>query len=146
MQTFLPYKDFAESAKVLDMKRLGKQRVEVLQILQTLAKGDEAKGWKNHPAVLMWRGYEKALVAYGLAICNEWKSRGYRDSCTDKILSFDSVELEIVFPDWLGDENLHAAHRSNLLRKAPEYYAKYSWKEPADIPYVWPTHKNNIGE
>ena len=33
MQTFLPYADFAQSAKVLDMKRLGKQRVEVLQLL-----------------------------------------------------------------------------------------------------------------
>ena len=36
MQTFLPYPDFAESAKVLDNKRLGKQRVECLQIMKAL--------------------------------------------------------------------------------------------------------------
>lgn len=36
MQTFLPYKDFAECARVLDDKRLGKQRVECLQILNAL--------------------------------------------------------------------------------------------------------------
>ena len=34
MQTFLPYPDFARSAAVLDRQRLGKQRVEVLQILK----------------------------------------------------------------------------------------------------------------
>ena len=38
MQTFLPYPDFHESAKVLDMKRLGKQRVEVLQLLNSFHK------------------------------------------------------------------------------------------------------------
>lgn len=36
MQTFLPYADFAECARVLDDKRLGKQRVECLQILKAL--------------------------------------------------------------------------------------------------------------
>ena len=32
MQTFLPYQNFIKSAKCLDYKRLGKQRVEALQI------------------------------------------------------------------------------------------------------------------
>lgn len=36
MQTFLPYKSFEQSAACLDNKRLGKQRVEVLQILKAL--------------------------------------------------------------------------------------------------------------
>ncbi len=54
MQTFLPYPDFAESARVLDNKRLGKQRVEVLQILNVLTDSTR-KGWRNHPAVAMWR-------------------------------------------------------------------------------------------
>lgn len=34
MQTFLPYANFEASAKVLDYKRLGKQRVEAKQILE----------------------------------------------------------------------------------------------------------------
>ena len=62
MQTFLPYSDFERSAKTLDYKRLGKQRVEAYQILQALS--DPNYGWQNHPAVKMWRGYEEALVAY----------------------------------------------------------------------------------
>lgn len=36
MQTFLPYPNFKASARVLDTKRLGKQRVENLQIMSAL--------------------------------------------------------------------------------------------------------------
>jgi hypothetical protein len=36
MQTFLPYEDFTLSAQVLDYRRLGKQRVEALQIYNVL--------------------------------------------------------------------------------------------------------------
>ena len=36
MQTFLPYPDFTQSAKTLDYRRLGKQRVEAWQILNAL--------------------------------------------------------------------------------------------------------------
>ena len=79
MQTFLPYEDFAQAAKCLDSKRLGKQRVEALQILNALLKPD-AKGWKNHPAVKMWRGNERTLIEYGVAICDEWTRRGHRDT------------------------------------------------------------------
>lgn len=37
MQTFLPYPDFRQSAKVLDRARLGKQRVECLQLARAIA-------------------------------------------------------------------------------------------------------------
>jgi hypothetical protein len=38
MQTFMPYSDFEKTARCLDNKRLGKQRVEAWQILNTLNK------------------------------------------------------------------------------------------------------------
>lgn len=47
MQTFLPYPSFVESAKCLDRQRLGKQRVEVLQLLKALLV--PGSGWGNHP-------------------------------------------------------------------------------------------------
>ena len=59
VNTFLPYPDFVKSAKILDYKRLGKQRVEAWQILRALR--GETKGWRNHPATNLWRGHEKAL-------------------------------------------------------------------------------------
>ena len=63
MQTFLPYPDFARSARVLDRKRLGKQRVETLQVLR--AATVPGYGWYRHPATAMWAGHVPALVAYG---------------------------------------------------------------------------------
>ena len=51
---------------MLDPLRLGKQRVEALQILRALTV--PGYGWRHHPAVKMWAGYEEALVRYGLEI------------------------------------------------------------------------------
>jgi hypothetical protein len=151
MQTFLPYPHFAESAKVLDYRRLGKQRVEVLQLLSALSNGPDkwvtthygapvkrATPWYNHPAAKMWRGYEDALVYYGAVMCREWLNRGYKDTCLDKIQSFATKSV-ITEPPWLGDSDFHAAHRSNLLRKDPVHYGQFGWTEPNDLPYIWPT-------
>lgn len=139
LNTFLPYASFAESARVLDNKRLGKQRVEVLQILRTLA--GESRGWVNHPAVRMWRGYSKCLAAYGTAVCAEWKGRGFRDETAGKILETsarieqDSAALD---PPWLGDPLFHRSHQSNLIRKNPQHYSRFFTDVPDDLPYLWP--------
>lgn len=85
MQTFLPYADFTKSARVLDQRRLGKQRVEVLQVLHALDRRRPPSSWRRHPVVVMWFGYPFALCHYGQAICTEWISRGYRDACLDQV-------------------------------------------------------------
>jgi Pyrimidine dimer DNA glycosylase len=135
MQTFLPYDSFMKSAEVLDNKRLGKQRVETLQILKALLL--PTYGWKNHPATKMWRGFEGALTLYGITICDEWRRRGFKDTLFDKF-GEESRRHQIITPPWFGDESVHASHRSNLLRKAPEHYSQFNWQEPNDLPYVWP--------
>ena len=61
MQTFLPYSNFKETASILDYRRLGKQRVEAMQIINSIEK---QTGWKHHPIVKMWEGYESALQLY----------------------------------------------------------------------------------
>ena len=138
MQTFLPYKDFAQSAAVLDRQRLGKQRVETLQVMNALI--DPMYGWRNHPAVKMWRGYASALLRYQEAVCNEWTSRGYKDTCLDKTrlaVAQSGLMLDDIMPDWLGNEDIHRSHRSNLLRKFPEHYAQY-FDDVDNLEYVWP--------
>jgi hypothetical protein len=138
MQTFLPYDDYAKSANVLDRQRLGKQRVETLQILKALS--DPTYGWQNHPAVNMWRGYELELVCYGLAICDEWITRGYKDTCREKIsIFYNNPNFGYEMPSWLGNHNLHLSHRSNLLRKMPEFYGSLFEKDLTNnLEYVWP--------
>jgi len=96
-------------------------------------------GWSNHPAAKMWRGYEDRLAGYGSAVCSEWTSRGYKDTCLDKILSFDvSASAYQGNPPWLGDPAFHSAHRSNLLRKDAVHYGQFGWSEPNDLAYIWP--------
>ena len=85
MQTFLPYESFRKSAKVLDWRRLGKQRVEGMQIINAIEgkkrkDGKPYKGWLNHPATVMWRPYVNALKYYTDVIIEEWIRRGYNNN------------------------------------------------------------------
>jgi hypothetical protein len=151
MQTFLPYADFATTARVLDDRRLGKQRVEALQVLRALTV--PGYGWRHHPAVAMWRGYEEPLAAYGVAICQEWCRRGHADTCDVKIraevakLGLTEVrgQAELAplgqLPPWLGDEDFHRSHRSSLLRKDADWYGPLFTDVPDDLPYVWPSKR-----
>ena len=107
MQTFLPYASYEASAKVLDYRRLGKQRVESYQILGVIFgirfnKETEVwepfdYRWKNHPAVKMWScGSEFQKLSYALSLCeythsiiDEWIERGYNDTLKEKISWFE---------------------------------------------------------
>lgn len=138
MQTFLPYPNFARSAEALDNKRLGKQRVETLQIMTALLEG---RGWVHHPAVKMWSGYEGLLMFYQEVVCFEWLRRGFRDSCyvktADLFFSYHRSQ-SLAEPLWLGNPDFHLAHQSNLIRKDPEYYSPQFPEVPDNLPYIWP--------
>ncbi|TQS18427.1 MSMEG_6728 family protein [Microbispora sp. KK1-11] len=149
MQTFLPYPDFAATARVLDPLRLGKQRVEALQVLRTLTV--PGYGWRHHPVAHMWAGYEEALVRYGLEIVTVWCDLGRADTCagtmTRELLDFRGIGTPRTqaalaeageLPPWLGDAALHLSHRSALLRKDPQFYGPKFPGDPDDLPYVWP--------
>lgn len=128
MQTFLPSRDFKEIANILDPKRLGKQRVETLQILKTLTL--KSKAWEHHPAVLQWRDYIPCLKYYLNCMIDGWASRGYKNTMKhEKVDSFD-------YPHWLTD-TLILSHKSRLLQKS-DYYKQFNWNVPENLPYFWP--------
>lgn len=141
MQTFLPYSNFSKCAKVLDNKRLGKQRVEAMQILDILINNKKGH-WSNHPAVLMWKGNEIALGIYGMIICREWINRGYKDTCLSKIFNLTLQALdsgkEYRIPKFLLNDKFLLSHKSNLLRKNYDHYSQF-FIAPNDLPYVWPS-------
>lgn len=151
MQTFLPYSDFDRSAASLDRTRLGKQRVETLQIMSALLTG---KGWIHHPATKMWGGYEAALYSYQWAVCSEWLARGYEDTCMEKTAALVEEHKPEVwhmrdhdrgfYPWWLGSHKLHRSHRSNLIRKDAEHYLPLFGSVPDDLPYYWPKEETGI--
>jgi len=86
------------------------------------------------------------LHAYVRTVCFEWTDRGYKDTVAEKVLKFCQEEGvlddELVFPSWLGNEQFHLSHRSNLVRKDADFYGGLWPDVPADLPYVWPVRKN----
>lgn len=162
MQNFLPYPDFAQSAATLSRPHLGKQRVENLQMMQALLEArlitkssgidiprnewvvdrSVKPGWAHHTATSMWRGYEWHLVLFQKAVCDEWTSRGYKDSCLQKTLALYFMaqrnHQDTDPPPWLGDPQLHIAYKSNLIRKDRAHYGPQFPDVPDDLPYVWP--------
>lgn len=141
MQTFLPYRDFASSAYVLDNKRLNAQRRETMQIMKALVLNE---GWVNHAVTRMWRGYEACLMTYEEAIYDEWSiNRGYQDTCLEKTRAIfmqlpEEKRAEVIVPPWMGLKKFHSAHRANLLRKDPIHYGRFGWKEKPAEGYYYP--------
>ena len=162
MNTLLPYPDFQKSAKALDWKRLGKQRVEIKQILEInfqvdkvgeiswegaeFGKFRELSPYENHPAVLQWRNSDITLTVLGLTCCKEWMFRGYNDNLSGYFwnLLFDK-ELSLNVPEWLGDKRFHQSHQSKLLFKGSvdslvETIEKYrgeryfKWRKELNLP------------
>ena len=137
MQTFLPYASFPRSASVLDRQRMGKQRVEAKQIMRALR--GESKGWVNHPTVRMWRGQERFLAQYGLAVCQAWRAQGYRDSLLAYFADLADMYPAATPPTWFGNEDFHLSHQAHLIRKLPEYYRPIFGPDVSEfLPLLWP--------
>ncbi len=137
MQTFLPYSSFIDSASVLDMRRLGKQRLEAYQLIILIE--EDLSGWRNHPARLMWVGYTDCLKLYLKIMIDEWISRGYKNTIV--VPEFND---SIIFPPWLGNEEFHSSHRATLLSKNYEYYKQFNWLEDPKYGYCWPVTKDSL--
>jgi hypothetical protein len=149
MQTFLPHASFHQCATILDDKRLGKQRVEAKQILNALQ--GKSKGWRNHPATLMWYGYEKALCFYHDCMVSEWMRRGFKNKMP--FLHPYGFVPDKDYPHWWHDDvtldKIMNSHRSNLLRKNWAYYQPVLSKRrlslpPDNLPYFWPVTKEEV--
>lgn len=160
MQTFLPYQNSTQVAFSLDSKRLNKQILECYQILNVLSGRSKGNGWKNHPAVLMWKNFEKGLWHYTMHMVEEASRRGIKTENNLKNLTYLHDQC---WEDWGGtapsfwsNENeimrVITTHRANLFKKDPLYYVEYQYavdspyntpccpdrKEPCK--YYWPTH------
>lgn len=157
MQTFLPSRNFIKSAQILDSKRLNKQILECYQILNVLSGQSPTGGWRNHPAVKMWRGHEQTLHMYVNAMIAEAKRRGIKTEKNEENIRnlFDRVghTWGAELPDWYLDDHkimrIVTTHKANLFNKDPMYYAQFqvATQSPYNTPccptckYYWVTHE-----
>lgn len=139
MQTFLPYADFSQIAACLDNKRHCAMLREAQQTLDTLLnrptkKGNVRKGYLHHPILNLWRGYENSLRFYINKMREGWLLKGKNSN-----RSFYDLPQKIEMPFWLGNEELHSAHRSQLYHKNPQHYSQFNWAEAFEPvkEYIW---------
>lgn len=131
--TFLVVSDFILNAQLLDDQRLAKQRVEGMQILNTILRN--ADGWKNHPIVRSWYNYPDALKYYVNCIILEFIRRGGNNN-----IQLYDVPSVIIVPWWVHWDRLHQSHRAMLMRKNPFYYNNKFTVDPEynSYGYIWP--------
>ena len=160
MQTFLPENAYHECASALDNKRLNKQILEAYQILNVLSGNSPTGGWRNHPAVLMWKDYEYSLAVYAMSMIDEAEKRNIKvdknkENIQNLVKKFgDSWGRGTPF--WFNKKDLdkiRMTHKANLYIKDPTYYFKYAYavNDPLNKPccdtckYYWVTHdrRNN---
>lgn len=156
MQTFLSEPTIPACAKALDNKRLNKQILEAYQILNVLSGNSPTGGWRNHPAVLMWKGHEHTLRTYAIAMVAEARSRGI--SVDKNLANINNLKSRFgntwgrTKPEWFSNpdhDRIMTTHRANLYRKDPVYYANYASSVTHELnkpccdkcQYYWVTHK-----
>lgn len=143
MQTFLPFRNYVHSVRILDDKRLNKQILECYQLHKIYTSKDK-KSYSNHPAFLMWVGHGSALALYGLEACKEFYRRKdknkhhiyekYFQKAVDEAME-EGIPIEKpIFP-----EELYESHRSNLYYKDKEYYKQFE-KASDKLLYVWTSY------
>ena len=160
MQTFLPHINSLDAARALDNKRLNKQILEGYQILKVLSGASPSGAWRNHPAVLMWKGYEHGLWNYIRSMVDVASLRGIKTENNvnnlKELYKQYSKDWGNEHPNFWRDENkvmrIITTHRANLFKKDPIYYVEYQYavNSPYNAPccpdrkepckYYWPTH------
>lgn len=122
MNTFITSYNLNENFKKLDQKRVFKQVLEGVQLLDGIV--NNKKSWELHPARLMWRKNPGALFAYIKFAWEECKNR--KIAVNSKLyLSAETLYLTKVgddytkeqFPLWWGRQDIAASHRSRLRCK-----------------------------
>jgi len=164
MQTFLPSSNFKWSAEALDSKRLNKQILEGYQILNVLSGQSPTGGWRNHPAVLMWKNAEYTLWEYIQSMIVEAKIRNIKteknEENLNKLMKKVGKTWNTKLPFWFSDDykvmKIITTHRANLFKKDSLYYRKYQYaiNSPYNIPccserkipcqYYWVTHETRV--
>ena len=139
VNTFILSNDIKETMKILDYKRLGKQRVEAMQIINILTQiqslsqtQTKIPGWSNHPIVLMWKGYINGLKYYCNCAIDEWIARGYKNTMEKYVIS------DFIMPWWCLNIQVQMSHRASLYRKDPIYYDSIRPSiEYINTGYIW---------
>lgn len=136
----LPYPSFAHTAAVLDSETLDEQRLEIDVLLRCLRRAKRGLPADADTDAINWLGSEGALAVH-MTLCEwEWQARGrthniilpyMRSGIREGAYGADDAlprdMREAVVPPWLGRQDIHEAHRAELLSKKPDWYGSFGW-------------------
>lgn len=145
VNTFILTNSPKNCVKLLDYRRLGKQRVEAKQIIDAI-ENPKSNGWSNHPVTKMWKNDVLGLKYYFNCCVDEWIDRGYKNTMIKYIIEFD--DEKDILPWFYYNKQIQESFKASLLRKNPEYYNdKIMCEEEYMLNgYIWigKLNKNNI--
>lgn len=125
-----------ETAKALDIRRLNKQIIECLQILDAL---NGAKAWSNHPCTLQYREHGLWLRNYMKCLLD------YREGHEIPAM-FYSEACECIKPDFHTQEYF-AQMKRRLYTKDNSHYAQWAHLGTSEVNWYfvdgeWRHYKN----
>lgn len=163
VNTFAPTSTF-RSLRYLDRQRLGKQRSEVVIILNTL-QGIPTVPYPDHDGTPkgIYKSIAKAFVRRVELVKQHGATRWRYHPCVQQWAGYTNflkryynavltewtsrgyknnmpymtVDEPVIKPWWWGWDAYHASHRSMLWLKDPIHYAKFETSD--ECPYVWPS-------
>lgn len=151
---------FKASCNALDNKRLCKQRVEAMQLINLIklrkqlnvhgrlsredkekhftSKGVRMPTWINHVATLMWEDHLETLCLYMNVTIDTWCSRKNKNGQpTKNTMVKNNINVQLLsLPPFIGNNEFHATHRANLIRKDINFYGT-KWHDIPCTGYLW---------
>lgn len=131
MKILVPHDRFSRCALALDLPELKLLRVRVVTTCERILEGrtagleEDQQAWLESPA---------SLARYGIFLCAEYQHR--IKSVTDPLMpvlwdqyhkfKFSATSLtQTALPIWLGDPDVHNAHRAELFHIDNRRYCWY---------------------
>jgi hypothetical protein len=153
MITWLPDQNLVKSTNFLDHGHITNQAYEAATILHAIAGPGHHTGWSNLKGAAMWKGHDDGLALYLSLVIRQCRAQGiavpqnppydfekdYAPNLGNHWLAPRLCAVaDIVWPEWLGEEKVHSSHRSNLLRKKPDFYRQFGWTDDPEAEIYWP--------
>lgn len=142
MMTWMTRMSFFDTAADLEVDLLATSYYDSVGLFDFLVyqEGDLAE---NHPAVRMWQGYHVALGMYAAATASTLVVHGISVGLETMKMAGAVEEMRreeeqpFVLPPWIKDTDVLRSHRSNIVRRWPEYADVWPGT-PERMPYLWP--------
>lgn len=144
LHILLPQINFGATFSRLADSELDVQRQDAAELLKILVL-DGMENIHFVPAANSWHGYEYALSVYAMQSCMEWRKRGHRDELTPhlaKLVLDNDISHEFRMPPWVGNLDIHRAHRAELLRRNDKYARMWPGTD-ASLPMLYPVLSPN---